>query len=534
MALSVNNQIKNTEYNFNSNLKTQKRVVSPVVTTKIDKSNDGKFSCSEAGWNFFRGLVSPVVNMFSSPKNFLVGAGMMAGSTILMAATGGAVAPIFVALGIGAGAVQTVKAGVKIAKAKSGDDVEKAFYDMGGATSTIGLSVAGAKSSLKQANIKTDNLSSFGYVKKCFVSLKDLFKESFGVFKSGYYKTNLRTTFEVVKNPQNLRKCSEELSVDGEKYFEESFGALKDILPDEVKGSLKGRSKCQVSIFEKMVRHREELKSQLNAVKNNTKLSAEEKATAIKTLQEQIKKFDTDKNVTKSVIGDAYGARISDLTPSSTKKIVSALQKAAKEGKIEILEVENYRGKKLNCSTENKFYLDEVQLKKLANSSKNVNVSSKAKESGYTAIQLKVKPKNGKVLELQLRGKEVDKVADWEHIPYDLRQGKDIAKGSNINGANLAKVQKAVSKLTKEQDVQYKQYIYDNYMYAQAKELGKKVKAPKLPEGIDKALSSENLMEICSKNSNTNPKLIRNPFDARPQSIIVAASENIIDDEMGA
>ena len=29
----------------------------------------------------------------------------------------------------------------------------------------------------------------------------------------------------------------------------------------------------------------------------------------------------------------------------------------------------------------------------------------------------------------------------------------------------------------------------------------------KLPEGIDKALSSENLMEICSKNSNTNPKL---------------------------
>ncbi len=531
MDLSVNNKINNTKYNFGSDLKNQKRVVSPVSTPKIDKSNDGKFSCSEAGRNFFKGLVSPVVNLFSSPKNFLVGAGMMAGSTVLMAATGGAIAPIFVAMGIGAGAVQAIKAGVKIANAQSGDDVEKAFYDMGGATSTLGLSVAGAKSSLKQANIKTDNLKAFGCVKKCFTSLKDLCKESLGVFKSGYYKTNLRTTFDVIKNPQNLRKCSEELSVDGEKYFEESFSALKDVLPDEVRSSLKGRSKCQVSIFEKMVRHRNELKAQLKAVKNNNKLSVEEKAQAIKNIQEQIRKFDTDKNVTKSVIGDAYGARISDLTPESTDVIVSALEKAAKEGKIEILEVENYRGMNSNCKIQNEFYLNENHLNRFAKVSKNATITSKPKESGYTAIQLKVKPKNGKVLELQIRGKEVDKVADWEHIPYDLRQGKDIAKGSNVNGSNLAKVQKVVSKMTKEQDVQYKQYIYDNYMYAQAKELGKVVEAPKLPEGIDKALSSENLVKISSKNSNTNPKLIRNPYDVRPQSVIVAAGENATCDE---
>jgi hypothetical protein len=50
--------------------------------------------------------------------------------TILLAATGGAAAPLLVATGVGLGIFQAGEGAYKIIKAKNGDDVEKAFYDI--------------------------------------------------------------------------------------------------------------------------------------------------------------------------------------------------------------------------------------------------------------------------------------------------------------------------------------------------------------------------------------------------------------------
>ena len=46
-----------------------------------------------------------------------------------------------------------IEAVYEIANAQNSQDIENAFYDFGGATSTIGLSIVGAKPSLKQAGI---------------------------------------------------------------------------------------------------------------------------------------------------------------------------------------------------------------------------------------------------------------------------------------------------------------------------------------------------------------------------------------------
>ena len=44
------------------------------------------------------------------------------------------------------------------------------------------------------------------------------------------------------------------------------------------------------------------------------------------------------------MVEDNYGARLVESSPEKMNKIVAALEKATKDGKIEILEIENYRG----------------------------------------------------------------------------------------------------------------------------------------------------------------------------------------------
>ena len=48
---------------------------------------------------------------------------------------------------------------------------------------------------------------------------------------------------------------------------------------------------------------------------------------------------------------------------------------------------------------------------------------------GYTAYQMNFKTKDGFTYEWQLRGSEVNEFAECEHVPYDIRQGKDVTGG---------------------------------------------------------------------------------------------------------
>lgn len=123
---------------------------------RVDESCDGRFSWGEAGKNFVKGLVSPITNMFSSPKNFLIGAAMIAGG-VAVCALGGA--PLLIAAGVTMGAFQAGSAAYKAITAKNGDGVEKAFYDAGAATTTLGLSALGARAALRSTGVNTQNMS---------------------------------------------------------------------------------------------------------------------------------------------------------------------------------------------------------------------------------------------------------------------------------------------------------------------------------------------------------------------------------------
>lgn len=498
---------------------------------KTDKSNDSQFSTSEALKNFGKGLVSPITSMFSSPKNFLMSLGMIAGSVGLIAATGGAAAPLFVAAGVGIGALQAGATVLEFAKAKNGDDLEKAFYEAGTATSTLGLSLFGAKASLKEANIETEGLNIFNSAKKCFTSFKNLSSECFDVFKSGHYRANLSKFFKNFSEPKIFRKYSHEAYEEGSQKFQSSLDALSNALPEKFRPYLKGRNKSEVSIYSKMIKEATvTIEEKIKQVQNDANLTPEMKKNFIAKIKESKAKMVKDYEFAKSKIGDLYGAKIilDDARPANMEELVSGLIKSSKSNKIKILEIENYRGTNPIYKNENNFYFTEKQVKRLTDVSENLEVNNSFKKSGYTAVHLKVQPKGGQIIELQIRGKNVDDVYNWEHFLYDFRQDKDLSCGSNQRGVILSPARKAIKSLTEDQLLKYRKYIYDNYIYAQQKDLGMKSLQPKLPDGINSILSSENLTKIYNETRDISPSGIKNPFILYPQLILVDGGNDLI------
>lgn len=125
-----------------------------------DGKDDGKISagqkfknfCKGVG-NFFKGMVCDEEGKFSW-KRTLTTVGIAAGAIALTVATGGAAAPFLIAGGVAMGAVEVGKGAYKAATAKTDAEAEAAWQSIGSGVTGIGLSVAGAKGSLKAAGVK--------------------------------------------------------------------------------------------------------------------------------------------------------------------------------------------------------------------------------------------------------------------------------------------------------------------------------------------------------------------------------------------
>lgn len=536
MSLSVvginqNSNIKKPQNNYSG--KNVAMRGDSVGETKSDKANDGKFSTSQALKNFGYGLVSPVTSMFSSFKNFATGIGMLAGSVLLIAATGGAAAPLFVAGGVLIGAYQLGHAVHSLSKAATGDDVEKTFYEFGAATSTLGLSVMGAKSSLKRANVDTEAMGALASIKKTFTSAADFIQESVSVFKSGYYKTNIKNAWSFLHEPKTFKKFSKEMAKECSKDFDESFNALRSILPEEYHTQLSGRAKSQVSIWNKLKKERTAVID--NKIKNieQSGKNPEKIKTLVDELNAERVRIKTDYNFAKGKIEDLYGARLTldDISPAGIEKFITVLENAIKKGELEVQEIEGYFGHNPKFGTSGQLYMTREQMVRIRRISPNLMIlREEGKISGYNAIQLKIKPKNSKLIELQIRGKEVDRIAEIEHFPYDLSHGKDIAKGNNEVGNILEPIKNAVLGLSKDLRTKYQKYFYDQYIHAQQKEFGISGAKPTLPEGVDPMLSIENIELIQQRIKGFKSRPIRNPLTLDAQMPLLAGAMQMQND----
>lgn len=195
--------------------------VSKAVTTK---ANNGKFDLDEGVKNFAKGLVSPVTAMFASPQNFMAGIGSIAVGAVATIATGGAILPVFVAFGVGAGLVQGGKAAFAISQAKNGDDVEKALFDAGTASFTLASSVLGAKSALKGANIETNGLNPISATIKCIKETPSLVVKSFNYIKDG---SALAAFTSIIKGKSAVKEIDNQAKLEEKKVLEKQLESLK-------------------------------------------------------------------------------------------------------------------------------------------------------------------------------------------------------------------------------------------------------------------------------------------------------------------
>lgn len=105
--------------------------------------------------------------------------------------------------------------------------------------------------------------------------------------------------------------------------------------------------------------------------------------------------------------------------------------------------------------------------------------------------------KDGFVYEWQFRGEEVNRFAEGEHIPYDLRTNKDITGGNKDLELLYQPIKNLLNENTMKEDVfnAYNKYLTAHYNYLREKELGFDTKKPNMEDfgNFDTRLRAENL-----------------------------------------
>lgn len=132
-----------------------------------------------------------------------------------------------------------------------------------------------------------------------------------------------------------------------------------------------------------------------------------------------------------------------------------------------------------------------------------IKPTTKAQPSGYPALQINFKTKTGEIFEYQYRGEKVNRFAEGEHIPYDLRTGKDIIGKHKELEPLYNPIKKLLSKenMTDDNYAEYNRYLKDYYNHLRKQELGFESTEPKLADygkgyKFDERLNAENLIAL--------------------------------------
>ncbi len=194
-----------------------------------------------------------------------------------------------------------------------------------------------------------------------------------------------------------------------------------------------------------------------------------------------------DLRVARDAIDDAIGTRItlSDPSPKTIDAIVDRLVAGIEKGELGVTKINNYRAK-----TEGLPYCTEAQLERIKQAVERrggrveiVSGEKAQKASGYTSLQMAVRYRNGATGELQIRGHEVNILAEIEHINYDLKEGKGLSP-SLQKIPQLAAVAKAISGLDARQLGAFNDYIAAKYRRARLAENGGRPPEVPLPEAL--------------------------------------------------
>ena len=115
------------------------------------------------------------------------------------------------------------------------------------------------------------------------------------------------------------------------------------------------------------------------------------------------------------------------------------------------------------------------------------------KESGYTTSQFNIIGKNGLKIEFQYRSNEINVFAEYEHVPYDIRENKETVSGPEYN--TIRGILQDKTKMSDDDYIKYyNPYLTQVYNYNRRIELGMPVgEKPTLNKANFKNLTQEEI-----------------------------------------
>ena len=132
--------------------------------------------------------------------------------------------------------------------------------------------------------------------------------------------------------------------------------------------------------------------------------------------------------------------------------------------------------------------------------------SGMLKASGYTTSQFNIIGEDGLRIEFQYRSGEINNFAEYEHIPYDIREGKETVIGEEYNAIRSVLADKEKVSTEIYENV-YNPYLTQVYNYNRRIELGLPVGAkptlnkadfPKLTPDEFNLITAEGLFKLYS------------------------------------
>ena len=309
-----------------------------------------------------------------------------------------------------------------------------------------------------------------------------------------------RDVWNINQNSYDIARTIHEKSVESLSTIQNLFGLKKD---EKIDGTLlMYREKGEAGLNKKYYRKVLQYDSMIEKVKKNEltpaqiaegkkPLTPEEQNAEIQRLTAEKERLIGNMQAAMARFGDAQGARIvmDNPTPEKVEELTQNLIQGIKNGEIEVIDFENYG--KNNETT----YFTQEQIERISDASggenDRINPLPKAKKSNYTTSQMVLKLKNGTYIELQIRGKIINDLAEAEHILYKIREGE----------GGPATVEKAYKKVMSNPELnkKYEQYVSEYYDYSRKLEMGQDTKPPELPDGLDRVLDMDYLLNLVQK-----------------------------------
>ena len=207
-------------------------------------------------------------------------------------------------------------------------------------------------------------------------------------------------------------------------------------------------------------------------------------------------------------VGDLIGGRIvlRDSSPRHVDAILKALAKAHTQGIINICEIEKWtpRAGKMYKNDRDLGYGTSKGLLELENATGLIS-SVGPQDSGYPAIHIGIRTKNGFKAEIQIMGVDVEDLKDIEDLGYKIRCGTPIPPIYNPMKEELAAAFEEIDK--NGLGTHYMDYVNDSYLNAfnaPPQKYNSRKKAPllKIPYFLPQELDFTNMlqsMERCKR-----------------------------------